>query len=120
MDVYKVMRFFQGTLGIPEITPENLKKQLDQKEKITILDVREQSEYEICRLPGSKLIPLGDLSAKISELNPADVIVVHCRSGVRSAQAVQLLRKAGFKNVANLAGGINAWAERVDPSMPTY
>jgi adenylyltransferase/sulfurtransferase len=105
---------------VPEITVEELKAKLDHKEKIFILDVREPSEYEICHLPGSRLIPLSDLPAKASELNGADDIVVHCKAGVRSTQAVQFLQKAGFKNAVSLAGGIDTWAERIDPSMPTY
>ena len=117
---HNVLRFLQGTQGVPEVTVEELKARLDRKEKIFILDVREPHEYEVCRLPGSKLIPLGELPTKINELNPVDTIIVHCRAGVRSAQAVQVLQKEGFKNVASLAGGINAWAERVDPSMPIY
>ena len=105
---------------LPEITVEELKEKLDRKEDIFILDVREPQEYEICHLPGSKLIPLDQLPDKVNELTPADNIVVHCKMGGRSAKAVKFLREMGFKKVLNVAGGINAWAERIDPSVPTY
>src|SRR2546426_56526 len=85
-----------------------------------LVDVREPHEYQICRIPGSKLIPLGDVPKRMHELNSADEIVVHCRSGQRSAQAVELLMKAGFRKIHNLRGGVLAWADQVDPTMPKY
>jgi adenylyltransferase/sulfurtransferase len=103
-----------------EIDPVGLKQRLDNKEDVFILDVREPHEYDICRLEGSTLIPLGELPKRVSELNSADDIVVHCRSGVRSAKAVDFLRKAGFRKVKNLTGGILAWSDQVDPSVPKY
>jgi adenylyltransferase/sulfurtransferase len=103
-----------------EIDPVGLKQRLDNKEDVFILDVREPHEYDICRLDGSTLIPLGELPKRVSELNSADDIVVHCRSGVRSAKAVDFLRKAGFRKVKNLTGGILAWSDQVDPSVPKY
>jgi adenylyltransferase/sulfurtransferase len=103
-----------------EIDPVGLKARLDRKEDVFILDVREPHEYDICRLDGSTLIPLGELPKRVSELNSADDIVVHCRSGVRSAKAVDFLRKAGFRKVKNLTGGILAWSDQVDPSVPKY
>jgi adenylyltransferase/sulfurtransferase len=103
-----------------EIDPVGLKQRLDNKEDVFILDVREPHEYDICRLEGSTLIPLGELPKRVNELNSADDIVVHCRSGVRSGKAVDFLRKAGFRKVKNLTGGILAWSDQVDPSMPKY
>jgi adenylyltransferase/sulfurtransferase len=103
-----------------EIDPVGLKKRLDRGEKVFILDVREPHEYDICRLENSKLIPLGDLPKRVNELNSADDIVVHCRSGARSAKAVDFLRKTGFRKVKNLKGGILAWSDQVDPSVPKY
>ncbi|MEX2300809.1 MAG: molybdopterin-synthase adenylyltransferase MoeB [Bryobacterales bacterium] len=103
-----------------EIDPVGLKQRLDNKEEVFILDVREPHEYDICRLEGSTLIPLGELPKRVNELNSADDIVVHCRSGVRSGKAVDFLRKAGFRKVKNLTGGILAWSDQVDPSMPKY
>jgi adenylyltransferase/sulfurtransferase len=105
--------------AVPEITVEALKRKLDARENILVLDVREPHEYQICNL-GGHLIPLGDLSKRISELDAGRETVVHCRSGVRSAKAVFQLQRAGFLNVTNLQGGILAWADRIDPSMPKY
>ncbi|MBI3939257.1 MAG: molybdopterin-synthase adenylyltransferase MoeB [Acidobacteria bacterium] len=103
-----------------ETTPVELKERLDRGDPIFILDVREPHEYQICRLPGSHLIPLGEIPKRLSELNSADDIVVHCKMGGRSAKAVDFLRQAGFKKLKNLKGGIDVWAQTVDPSMPRY
>jgi adenylyltransferase/sulfurtransferase len=84
------------------------------------VDVREKFEYDICRIPGSKLIPLGELPSRMSELDSADEIVLQCKSGGRSAKALKLLREAGFSKLVNLEGGIQAWAEEIDHSMPKY
>jgi len=105
--------------GIPEMQVEELKRRLDAGEDLLVLDVREPHEYEICNI-GGHLIPLGDLPKRVSELDSSREIVAHCRSGVRSAKAVGFLQQAGFKKVHNLAGGILAWADRVDPKMPKY
>ena len=105
--------------GVPEITVEELKRKIDAKEHVLVLDVREPHEYQICNL-GGHLIPLGDLPKRISELEPGRETVVHCRSGVRSAKAVYQLQRAGFTNVKNLQGGILAWADRIDLKMPKY
>lgn len=104
---------------IPEITPKELKSRLDRGDDVFILDVREPHEYQICNLHGH-LIPLGDLPKRISELDSSREIVAHCRSGKRSADAVQFLSKAGFRKVWNLKGGILAWSDEVDPSVPKY
>ena len=105
--------------GLPEMTVEELKRRLDAGDDLFVLDVREPHEYQICNL-GGHLIPLGDLPRRVSELDSSREIVAHCRSGVRSGKAVDFLRQAGFKKVHNLAGGILAWADRVDPKMPKY
>ena len=102
-----------------EISVEALKKKLDNREDIFILDVREPHEYQICNLNGH-LIPLGDLPKRAGELDSSREIVAHCKMGGRSAKAVAFLQQAGFKKVSNLTGGITAWAERVDPKMPKY
>jgi sulfur-carrier protein adenylyltransferase/sulfurtransferase len=105
--------------GISEIQVEELKRRLDAGEDLFVLDVREPHEYQICNINGH-LIPLGDLPKRVHELDSSREIVAHCRSGVRSAKAVTFLQQAGFKKVHNLAGGILAWADRVDPRMPKY
>lgn len=105
--------------AIPEVTVEELKRRLDAKEDIFVLDVREPHEYQIVNINGY-LIPLNDLPKRVNELDSSREIVVHCRSGARSAKAVDFLRQAGFKKVHNLAGGILAWADRVDPKLPKY
>ena len=104
---------------IPEITPKELKARLDRGDDLFILDVREPHEYQICNLH-VHLIPLGDLPKRVSELDSSREIVAHCRSGKRSADAVQFLSKAGFRKVWNLKGGILAWSDEVDPSVPKY
>ena len=104
---------------VPEMQVEELKRRLDAGDNLFVLDVREPHEYQICNI-GGHLIPLGDLPKRVNELDTSREIVAHCRSGVRSAKAVNFLRQAGFKKVTNLAGGILAWADRVDRSMPKY
>jgi molybdopterin/thiamine biosynthesis adenylyltransferase/rhodanese-related sulfurtransferase len=107
------------TTGIPEITPRELKARLDRGDDLFILDVREPHEYQICNLHGH-LIPLGDLPRRVNELDSSREIVAHCRSGKRSADAVEFLRQAGFQKLWNLKGGILAWSDDVDPSVPKY
>lgn len=108
------------TAAIGEITPEALKKRLDAGESVFILDVRNPPEYQICRIAGSTLIPLPALPQRLAELDRGRELVVHCKSGMRSQQAIGILRQAGFTKVTNLQGGILAWAERVEPAMPRY
>jgi molybdopterin/thiamine biosynthesis adenylyltransferase/rhodanese-related sulfurtransferase len=107
--------------GIPQITVEQLKKKLDNKEDIFVLDVREPHEYPIANL-GAPLIPVGSIESRISEIaaHKNDEIIIHCRSGARSQKAALALKAAGFTNVSNLTGGILAWAEKIDPTMPKY
>jgi adenylyltransferase/sulfurtransferase len=107
------------TSGVPETTVEELKRRLDAGEKVFVLDVREPHEYQICNINGH-LIPLGDLPKRMNELDSSREIVVHCKSGVRSAKAVAQLQQAGFRKVANLKGGILAWADKIDPKVPKY
>ncbi len=107
------------TGGVPEITVEELKQRLDAKEDLFILDVREPHEYQICHLNGH-LIPLNDLPKRVHELDSSKEMVVHCRSGGRSARAVAFLQQAGFTKTKNLVGGVLAWSDRIDPKMPKY
>ena len=103
-----------------EITPVELKKRLDRGDVLTIVDVREPNEYQINRIAGSQLIPLGDIPKRYVELDPTTEIVVHCKMGGRSAKAAEFLRSKGFTKVLNLTGGILDWIEKVDPSQPKY
>lgn len=103
-----------------DISVDELKKLIDQKAGIFILDVRNPPEYDICKLPGSKLLPLPELPQRIRELDPDQEMIVHCKSGMRSAKAIQFLKEQGFKKLRNLKGGILAWAEKIDPAMPKY
>jgi len=109
----------QVATGVPEIQVEELKRRLDAKEDLFVLDVREPHEYQICNI-GGHLIPLNDLPKRVNELDSSREIVVHCKMGGRSAKAVAFLQQAGFRKVHNLAGGITAWSERVDPKVPKY
>jgi adenylyltransferase/sulfurtransferase len=103
-----------------EITPEELKARLDRGDRPVILDVRNPPEVDICRLDGSVLIPLPELPERFGELDREKEMVVHCKSGVRSARAIAFLKAQGFRRLKNLKGGILAWAERVEPGMPRY
>jgi len=102
-----------------DMTVEEFKQRLDKGDDLFVLDVREPHEYQICNL-GGHLIPLNDLPKRVSELDSSREIVVHCKMGGRSAKAADFLRQAGFGRVHNLAGGITAWAERIDPKVPKY
>jgi len=105
---------------VPSIRPAELKRRLDAGESIRIIDVREPGEWAIARIPGSTLIPLRELESRRDEFDPDAEIVVVCRTGRRSARAVDRLRRAGCGNVWNLEGGIVAWASEVDPDLPAY
>ena len=93
---------------------------LDRGEDLFILDVRNPEEIAICRIDGSTVIPLSELPGRLGELNPNASIVVHCKSGARSAKAITLLHAAGFSDLKNLTGGILGWIKEVDPGLPTY
>ena len=101
-------------------TVEELKTRIDRADPFVLLDVREPREFEICRIPGSVLIPLGELPTRLSELAGRADIIVHCKSGVRSGKAVRLLHEAGHAGARNLEGGILAWIDRIDPTLPKY
>jgi sulfur-carrier protein adenylyltransferase/sulfurtransferase len=103
-----------------DITPIDVKAKLDRGDKFLLLDVREPHEYQICNIPAAKLIPLGDLPKRVNELDPSAEIIAHCKSGMRSAKAVDFLKQSGFKKVRNMKGGILAWSDQVDPSVPKY
>jgi adenylyltransferase/sulfurtransferase len=103
-----------------EISVQELKARLDAGEQFQLLDVREPWEVAIARLPGSTHIPLGQLPARLGELQADSDLVVMCKSGGRSRRAAELLLARGFARAANLSGGIDAWAAEIDPDLPTY
>ena len=122
---------YQEFCGIPQhapepalvegdLTPKEVKALLDRGEKFQFIDVREPHEYQICSIPGTKLIPLGELPKRLNELDPNAELVAHCKSGVRSGKAIDLLKQSGFKKLHNMKGGILAWSDQVDPSVPKY
>jgi sulfur-carrier protein adenylyltransferase/sulfurtransferase len=107
-----------------EIAVEQVKKMMDEKRAFKLIDVREPSEYGICKIEGATLIPLGDIEAKdttlLNGLNPDDEIVLHCKAGVRSMKAMKALEEMGFHNLKSMRGGINEWSEKIDSSVPLY
>jgi rhodanese-related sulfurtransferase len=103
----------------PEISVTELKAMMDAKADVTVIDVREPHEYEISNI-GARLVPLGSFGGIVGELDPDQHYVIHCRSGKRSAEACGLLRAMGFARVQNLAGGILAWADQIDPTLKKY
>jgi adenylyltransferase/sulfurtransferase len=112
--------WFAAPESVPTISVRELKAKMDNGEPLTLIDVREPFEYEIARIEGSRLIPLGDLETRISELPKTGVLVLQCHSGGRSEHAARILREAGFANAVNLEGGIDAWSVEVDPAVPRY
>jgi adenylyltransferase/sulfurtransferase len=107
--------------ALEEITATELNQLMQYDPEIQIIDVREPYEYEIARIPNSKLIPLGEITKRMNELDPLRVAFVYCRSGGRSAKAIEELKKHGYEGrLVNLKGGILAWADEVDKSMPKY
>ena len=105
---------------MPQISPQELKARLDRRPAPTLLDVREDWETKLARLENSLHIPTEEIELRADELDPDDEIVVYCHQGVRSAAVADYLRSLGFTNVTNLAGGLDAWARIVDPSMRRY
>ena len=103
-----------------ELTPVELKQRLDQREPLLLLDVRQDWETRLCRLDNAVHIPIEEIELRSDELDPAAQIVVYCHQGVRSAAVAEYLRGLGFANARNLAGGLDAWARAVDPSMQRY
>jgi adenylyltransferase/sulfurtransferase len=116
--------FCQGgadlTCAVPQIDVRGLRERMDSGRPFLLLDVREPFEFEMARIEGANLIPLGELPERYQELDREQEIFVFCHSGVRSAQAAEFLRSAGFANVANVAGGIDAWSQEIDPDVPRY
>jgi adenylyltransferase/sulfurtransferase len=113
----------EGAVAQPaahEITAVELKRRLDRGDRLTLVDVREPNEYQINRIPGTTLIPLGEVPRRYAELDKEEEIVVHCKVGARSARAADFLRSVGFRRVLNLKGGILDWIDKVDPSQPKY
>ncbi len=106
---------------VPQIQPNDLKAMLDSGLPVVLLDVRQPEEHAYCALPGSVLIPLGELHARTAEVKPGDsLVVVYCHHGVRSMSGAAILAQAGCTNVASLAGGIDRWSQVVDPNLPRY
>ncbi len=106
---------------MPQITATELKQRLDNGEDLQIIDVREANELDIAKMPGTVHIPLGQVLNRMSEIDPNRETVVHCKMGGRSAKAIAVLKQAGFSgNLINLTGGITAWSNEVDPSVPKY
>lgn len=103
-----------------EIRPEQLKARLDKGDALALVDVRRPDEFEYCRLAGSRLLPLDQLSSSLDELDPADEIITICHHGVRSLDAAYFLRTNGFPNAKSLAGGLDAWSLSIDRGMPRY
>jgi adenylyltransferase/sulfurtransferase len=111
---------FAETGTVPAISVQELKRKMDAGETFELIDVREPFEYEIARIGVAKLIPLGEIAARKDELQRDQLVVVHCHSGLRSAKAVRLLQQSGFTNAYNLEGGIDAWSDQIDSSVPKY
>ena len=106
---------------MPEITATELKQRLDNGDDLQIIDVREANELDIAKIPNTVHIPLGQILNRMSEIDPQRETVVHCKMGGRSARAIAALKQAGFSgNLVNLSGGITAWSNEVDPSVPKY
>jgi len=109
-----------GYMSDTEIDAVALKARLDRGDKFQFIDVREPNEYQIASIPGAKLIPLGDVPKRVGELDPNTEVIAFCKMGGRSARACDFLRQSGFKNVKNMLGGITAWSDKIDPSVPKY
>jgi adenylyltransferase/sulfurtransferase len=106
--------------AVEEISAGELKRRMDEGMALEVIDVRDPHEWEICRIPGTRLVPLGSLAERLHEFDSSKTYVMHCKSGIRSAKAIAQLRRAGFKRLLNLRGGVLAWSREVDPSVPTY
>jgi rhodanese-related sulfurtransferase len=109
----------ESRVSVPEIQAEELKQRLDKGDKLFLLDVRDEYEYEISNI-GGYLIPLAELPKRIKELNVRQEIIAICKMGPRGVKAVEFLRQQGFKKVSNLSGGIHAWSDRVDRKVLKY
>lgn len=106
---------------IEEISAADLKRRMDDGDDIQLIDVRQPDENAFAKIPGAKLIPLGDVIRRMGEIDPAKETVIHCKMGGRSAKAIEVLKQAGFTGeLKNLKGGITAWSNDVDPKVPKY
>lgn len=107
---------------VRQILPQQVKAKLDAGEPVVLVDVRQPEEYALCRLDGSRLIPLGELPRRAAEVEPPEgaTVVVYCHHGVRSLSGAMILQQFGVENVASMAGGIDAWSQLVDPNVPRY
>ncbi|MGD0831412.1 MAG: rhodanese-like domain-containing protein [Terracidiphilus sp.] len=105
--------------GIPQLSVKELKRRIDAGEDVYLLDVREPFEYQIAQI-GGKLIPQNDVPLRLAEIDRDREVIVHCRSGVRSQRIAEFLKQQGYLRVANLAGGILAWSDEIDPTVPKY
>jgi molybdopterin/thiamine biosynthesis adenylyltransferase/rhodanese-related sulfurtransferase len=106
--------------AVPSVSVRELKRKMDARESITLIDVREPWEFELAKISGARLIPLGELEERLTEIPREGIVVVQCHSGMRSEHGAWLLKQAGFENVYNLEGGIDAWSNEVDPAVPKY
>ena len=106
-------------LTVPQITVKELKRRIDAGEDVYILDVREPWEYKLAQI-GGKLIPQNDVPQRLAEIDRDREVIVHCRSGARSQRIAEYLKQSGYSNVANLAGGILAWSDEIDPKVQKY
>lgn len=111
---------FESDGAVPSVSVQELKRKMDAREPLTLIDVREPWEYDIAKINGSKLVPLGELEERLTELSREGVLVLQCHSGGRSEQGTRLLQQAGFTSVYNLEGGIEAWSREIDPTVPRY
>jgi molybdopterin/thiamine biosynthesis adenylyltransferase/rhodanese-related sulfurtransferase len=112
--------WFAAPESVPTISVRELKAKIDNREAFTLIDVREPFEYEIAKIEAARLIPLGELESRLSELPRSGPLILQCHSGGRSEHAVRLLQEAGFQNALNLVGGIDAWSAEIDPDVPRY
>jgi adenylyltransferase/sulfurtransferase len=103
-----------------EIEVTEVKAKLDRGDNFVLIDVREPHEYKIASIPGAKLVPLGEVPKRLDEFDKNADIVIHCKSGMRSAKACGILKQAGFEHVRNMKGGILAWSDQVDATVPKY
>lgn len=103
-----------------EITPAEVKARLDRNEPLLLVDVREPWEFEMCRIQGAKLVPLGSVAANLQMIDAADDVVVYCHHGRRSLEAVAWLRQQGVEGARSMAGGIERWSREIDPNVPRY
>jgi len=118
--MFNLFNRYDQTPGGINVAGTEVKQRLDRGEKITLLDVREQWEYDLARIEGATLIPLAQLETRKAELSPDDEIVIYCHMGVRSQRALFYLQYHGFTKLKSLSGGIEAWSTTVDPKVPRY